>query len=344
MRFVLPMLGLAVLSCGCDRFLVRTHNKVAIEGPVTTVVDIPPVSPTAGKLKPIVVQNGAAQARVAIVDVDGLILNAPFVGPLSVGENPVSVFREKLDAIECDPCVRGVVLRVHSPGGGVAACQAMRRDLERFRARTRKPVVACLLDLATGGAYYLASGCDSIVATPGTVTGGVGVLLNLFNLQDLMAQFNVIPQTIKAGPNTDIGTSSRPLSPEHKKLLQKMADEYHDQLKAEIRFSRPQIDALDATPTDDERWWWPPQKGTALDGRVFTANEAVTRGLVDRLGDLDGAIELAGQLGNAGPCRPQVVMYRRTNDPAHSIYSVTANVPLQAAGLFPSLPGLERTK
>lgn len=339
MRPTPTFLALVVCAAGCDRFVVRTNNRVTVDGPVTTTVDIPPVSPTAGKLKPVVVQAGAGAARVAIVDVDGLILNAPFVGPLSVGENPVSVFREKLDAIECDPCVKGVVLRVNSPGGGVAACQAMRRDLERFRARTRKPVVACLLDQATGGAYYLASGADCVVATPGTVTGGVGVILNLYNLQDLMAQFNVIPQTIKAGPNTDLGTSARPLTADGRKLLQKMADEYHDQLKAEIRFARPLAVASDA-------WWCPPgdDKCDPLDGRVFTATQAAAAGLVDRLGDLDGAIELAAQLGCAGVCRPPVVLYRRANDPANSIYSVTANVPLQAAGVFPSLPGLERTK
>jgi protease-4 len=349
MRTALLAIASAGLLSGCDRFLVRTSNKVTIDGPVTTAVDIPPVSPTAGKLKGVVVQGGAPAARVAVLDVDGLILNAPFVGPLSVGENPVALFREKLDAVECDPCVRAVVLRVNSPGGGVAACQAMRRDLERFKARTRKPVVACLLDTATGGAYHLATAADTVVATPGTVTGGVGVILNLYNLKELMAQFNIIPQTIKAGENTDIGTSARPLKPEERQLLDRMAGEYHQQLLADVRHARPQIDALDdALPDwgDDERWWWPPvpKKGTVLDGRVFTATQAADRGLIDRLGDLDGAIELAAQLAGVGACRPQVLLYRRANDPANSIYAVTANVPLQAAGLFPSLPGLDRTK
>ena len=348
MRISLPVIVFVFLNAGCDRFVMKTSSRVTMDGPVTTAVDIPPVSPTAGKLRAIVVQQGAANARVAVVDVDGLIMNAPFVGPLSVGENPVALFREKLDAIECDPCVRAVVLRVNSPGGGVAACQAMRRDLERFKARTRKPVVACLLDQATGGAYYLATAADSVVATPGTVTGGLGVILNLYNLKELMAQFNIIPQTIKAGPNSDIGTSARPLKPEERQLLERMAGDYHEQLLAEVRHARPQIEAIDATlpEGDDERWWWPPvaKKSTALDGRVFTAAQAQTLGLVDRLGDLDGAIELAAQMAGGGPIRPQALLYRRSNDPANSIYAVTANTPLQAAGLFPSLPGLDRAK
>ncbi|OWK39366.1 signal peptide peptidase SppA, 36K type [Fimbriiglobus ruber] len=264
------------------------------------------------------------------MDVDGLILNTPFAGPMSLGENPVALFREKLDATEADPRVKSVVLRINSPGGGVAACVAMRRDLERFKARSGKPVVACLLDTATGGAYYLASAADHVVAGPATVTGGVGVILNLFNLQDLMAQFNVLPQPIKAGELTDIGSSARPLKAAEKELLQSMADEFHKQLRIDILRSRPRLN--EAT-------------GAMFDGRIFTGSQATSHGLVDQVGDLDEAIQHAAQLGCPNTTgRPAVVLYRRANDPANSVYAVTANVPLQGAGLLPNLPGLERSK
>jgi protease-4 len=305
------------------------RSRVAFDQPVDTrVTDFSPVSPVAGPVKPVVVDRGTGNARVAIVDVDGLILNTPFVGPMSVGENPVAVFREKLDAIEADPCVRAVVLRVNSHGGGFAACVAMRRDLERFRSRTGKPIVACLLDTATGGAYYLASAADHIVATSGTVTGGLGVILNLFNLQDLMAQFNVLPQSVKSGELVDIGSSARPLKAGERELLQLMAEDYHRQLKLDVSRSRPKIDGV-----------------VAFDGRIFTGSQALSRGLVDRIGDLDEAIAIAGQWGSGDAAgRPQVVIYRRNNDPANSIYAVTANIPLQGAGLLPNLPGLDRSK
>ncbi|MFO0822240.1 MAG: signal peptide peptidase SppA [Gemmataceae bacterium] len=289
-----------------------------------------PVNPSAGRVRPVVVQTGAAgNGRVAIIDVDGLLLNHPFVGPLSVGENPVALFREKLDAVECDRCVRAVVLRINSPGGGVAACTAMRHDLERFRERTKLPVVACLMDLGTGGAYYLASPADVVVAGSATVTGGLGVILNLFNLKDLMAQFNVIPQSVKAGELVDIGSSARPLKPAEQELLQTMADELHKQLIADVSRSRPRLDAR-----------------TVFDGRIFTGKQAVERGLVDQLGNLDDAIQAAAALANPGATcvRPEVVLYRRNNDPATTIYAVTANIPLQGAGILPSLPGLDRSK
>jgi protease-4 len=324
MRVVVIALLLVPLGLGCnsERFTVRTR----VAGQVETRLDMPPVSVSAGNVRPVVVQSGAS--RVAILDVDGLILNTPFVGPLSCGENPVGLFREKLEAIACDPCVKAVVLRVNSPGGGVAACISMRHDLERFKERTHLPVVACLMDTATGGAYYLAAAADQVVAGPATVTGGVGVLLNLFNLRDLMAQFNVIPQSIKSGQFTDIGTSARALTEAEKALLQTMADEFHKQLIADIKRTRPAV-------TD----------ATAFDGRIFTGSQAKTRGLVDHVGDLDEAIQLAAGMGIPGLAeRPGVVMYRRANDPARSVYAVTPNVPLQGAGLLPNLPGLDRSK
>lgn len=321
MRGIVLALLMVPFATGCksDRFVIKTK--------VETQLDMPPVSVSAGNVKPVVVQNGAS--RVAILDVDGLILNTPFVGPLSTGENPVGLFREKLEAIACDPCVKAVVLRVNSHGGGVNATILMRRDLERFKERTKLPVIACLMDTATGGAYYLASGADQIVAAPATTTGGVGVLLNLFNLRDLMAQFNVIPQTIKSGDLADIGTSARALTEGEKAILQAMADEFHKQIIADIKQTRPAV-----------------TNNNAFDGRIFTGTQAKAVGLVDHVGDLDEAIQLAAQAGCGGnpTARPGVVMYRRGNDPARSIYAVTPNIPLQGSGLLPNLPGLDRAK
>jgi protease-4 len=328
-RFFLCIL-LMVSAVGCGGMAVRT--RVAFESPVETRVtaELTPVNPNAGRVRAINVQPGVGSGRVAVVDVDGLLLNTPFVGPMSVGENPVALFREKLDAIEADPCIEAVVLRVNSPGGGVAACIAMRHDLERFKARVGIPVVACLMDTAAGGAYYLASAADTVIAGPATVTGGIGVLLNLFNLQDLMALYNVRPQLIKSGDLIDIGTSARALQPEERKLLEAMATEFHQQIQAEIQRSRPKVN---------------PNEGQTFDGRIFTGKHAVAVGLADRIGDLDDAIQLAGQMGCGLTTElPPVVLYRRTNDPANSVYSITANIPLQGAGLLPNLPGLDRAK
>ena len=152
--------------------------------------------------------------RVAIIDVDGLLLNADMVGPSSHGENPVSLFREKLEAAAADPCVRAVVVRVNSPGGGAAASDIMRHDLLAYKERTGVPVVACVLDLGTGGAYYLATAADTIVAHPTSITGGIGVILNLYGLWDGMQAQSVIPRTIVSGDMIDMGSAILPPEPD----------------------------------------------------------------------------------------------------------------------------------
>jgi protease-4 len=221
----------------------------------------------------------------------------------------------------------------------------MRHDLERFKASTGLPVVACLMDTATGGAYYLASAADQVVAGPATVTGGLGVILNLFNLRDLMQQFNVIPQPVMSGEKADIGTSARRLTEGERALLQSMADEFHAQIINDIRRSRPMVVEQMETPFEGTLFGWGFDRGRTFDGRIFTGSQAQARGLVDHIGTVDDAIQLATQMGCRGPAaRPAVVMYRRNNDPARSVYAITANVPLQGAGLFPSLPGLDRSK
>jgi len=273
-------------------------------------------------------------ARVAIIDVDGLLLNYPMVGMGSMGENPVALFRERLDAAAADPCVRAVVLRINSHGGGVTASDIMRRDLLAFKARKGVPVVACLMDVAAGGAYYLATGADQIVAHPTTITGGIGVVMNLYNLREAMTQFNAVPLTLRAGENIDMGSpivgyadeGAGEVLPVQRQLLQEIADEYHRRFIEAVQVSRPVNDPTEAV----------------YDGRVFTASAALAYGLVDRLGYVDDAVNLARELAGApGAC---VVMYHRANDRARSLYAVTPNVPLQSTVLPISIPGLERSK
>lgn len=104
--------------------------------------------------------------KISVVDIDGILMNRKSRGFLSSGDNPVSVFVEKLDKAKKDRDVRAVVLRLNSPGGTVAASEAMYHALQEFRKETGKPVVACMLDVGASGAYYLACGCDGIMAQP----------------------------------------------------------------------------------------------------------------------------------------------------------------------------------
>jgi protease-4 len=332
MRSFLVFLVFTVAGCGSGLPVrIETNNRIALDGPVSgrITADLAP----AGNHDPLVLmsvdgQPAAAQgARIGLVDVDGLILNANATGLYSVGENPVALLREKLDYYGSDPSVGAVVVRINSPGGSVAGSDMAWREVQTFRARTRKPVVACVMDVGCGGGYYLATAADQIYAHPGAVVGGIGVVLNLYNLQDLMAQFNVVPQNVKAGPNIDMGTTAAMLTPETRQLLQKMADEYHERFKAAVRQSRKQLSETESV---------------LFDGRVFTARQAAETGLIDNVGYLDDALATARQLARQPDARP--VLLRRPNDPARTPYAVTPNVPLQGQ-LFPlSIPGIDRSR
>jgi protease-4 len=333
MRQPLLFLLLTLIGAGCSAFPIQvvTHDHIRVENPVVSkvITDTPPVSDAGPVVAQPVGGYGPGEARVALVDVDGLLLNHDFTGPYSLGENPVALFHERLEAVAADPCVGAVVLRINSPGGGVTASDVMRHELLRFRERTHRPVVACLMDVGAGGAYYLATACDQIVAHPTTVTGGIGVILNLYNLRELMNQYNVTPQTIKSGQHIDLGTTNRLLSEEGKKLLQAMADQFHQRFQQAVRQARPQVDLAG---------------DTTFDGRVFTAEQALERRLIDGIGYLDDAVTVARELAHL-PAGARVVLFHRGNDPARSPYAVTPNVPLQgAAPLFPSLPGLDRSR
>jgi protease-4 len=268
-----------------------------------------------------------AQAKIALIDVDGLLLNMDMAGLYSHGENPVALFREKLDNVSADGCVRVVVLRINSPGGGVTACDIMRHDLEAFKARTGLPVIACLLDVGAGGAYYLATAADQIVVHPTTVTGGLGVILNLYNLQDMMAQFNIVGTPLKAGQFTDLGSPVRKMPDDARKILQQMADDYHARLRSVVLQSRPRVN---------------PQQAEVFDGRVFTGQQAFDLGLADQVGYLDDAIAAARQA--TGGCGAQVVLFHRCIDRAYNQYAVTPNVPIQTSLIPISVPGLDRSR
>ncbi|MFO0911180.1 MAG: S49 family peptidase [Isosphaeraceae bacterium] len=203
------------------------------------------------------VRAGAAgveqSPRIAVIDVDGLLVNQNLTGPYAAGDNPVASFREKLDLAASDPRIRAVVLRIHSPGGGVSACDIMAEDLRRFRNGTGKPVVACLLDVATGGAYYLAIGADRVIALPTSITGAIGAVVNHANLKDAMAQLNVQFETIKSSERVDMGTVTEPLDEQSRTLFQEMANGFGERFRARVQECRHEMTKADRQAVSDGR-------------------------------------------------------------------------------------------
>jgi protease-4 len=205
--------------------------------------------------------------KVAVVEITGLLTTStPILEDLKT-------FRE-------DRSVRAIVLRVNSPGGVVGPSQEIMREVER--TKKVKKVVASFGSMATSGGYYAACPADVIMASPGTATGSIGVILKLANLEQLAKKVGVDVYDLKAGALKDLGSPFKPLSPEGRKVLQNLLDDIHEQFIRDVARNRK----------------LPLEKVRALaDGRVFTGEQAQKLGLVDAMGNFNDAVEKAGRLG-----------------------------------------------
>jgi protease-4 len=215
--------------------------------------------------------------RVALVEVEGLILDAD------------RVVRE-LEEHGDDPAIRAVVVRVDSPGGVVGPSQEIHDAVARVRARG-KPVVVSMGAVAASGGYYLAVAADHIVANPGTLTGSIGVLMQLAEIEGLLRRVGVHFEIVKAGRHKDVGTFARPMTAEERAILQGLLDDMYDQFVTAVAEGR----RLD--------------RATVLglaDGRAYSGRRAKEIGLVDSLGGLEDAVRTAGRLAGIRG-KPQLV-------------------------------------
>lgn len=309
---------------GCHNKPFQMRGVMDISGDVAASLK---TDNTASRLAAVTVSgNYRSSRRIAIIEVDGLLINKNISGIGSMGENPVALFREKLDAVACDPTIAAIVLRINSPGGGVTAADIMSHDLMQLKSRRQIPVVACNMVVGAGGAYYLATHSDAIVAHPTSVVGGVGVILNAYNVEDAMGQIGIVSRPIKAGDMIDTLTPDREMEGEERETLQAMANTFHQRFISQVKDSRTQV-------VDEDN---------LFDGRVFTGQQALELGLIDQIGYMDDAIALARQLGGVEP-RGGVVLFRRDNDRAHTMLDITPNDPLQASLLDLKIPGLDRS-
>ncbi len=275
-------------------------------------------------------QPSATAQKIAVLDVDGLLVNKNIGGFGSLGENPVALFREKLDAIMVDPSIAAIVLRINSPGGGVTAADIMMRDLLQVKNTRQLPVVACLMDVGAGAGYYLACSADVIVAHPTSIVGGVGVILNAYNMELAIEQFSIASIPIKAGERIDIASPEREMQMEERDILQGMADEFHQRFIQHVKTSRPVV-ATNQLAQEE-----------IFDGRVVTGLRAQELSLVDEIGYLDDAVAAARKLASL-PVESPLVMLRRDNDRAYTLLDVTPNTPTMSSLIPLKLPGLDRS-
>ncbi|MHC5061666.1 MAG: signal peptide peptidase SppA [Planctomycetota bacterium] len=247
--------------------------------------------------------------KIAVIDVDGVMVNMRRSGFFSDGENPVSLFAEKLGRARNDENVKAVVLRLNSPGGTVASSDMMHHMLGKFRDETHKPVVACMMDVSASGAYYLACGCDGIIAQPSTVTGSIGTIMQTFSFAGTMQKLGIKSDAIKSGDMKDAGSLFRDLKEDERQILQDIIMQYYERFLDVVQEGRPRLDEN--------------KLRELADGRIFTGPEALEQGLIDKIGYPSDAIEWAKEM--AGVEKAGVVIYHRPIGYKPNIYSTSGN-------------------
>ena len=188
----------------------------------------------------------------------------------------VSRVREELKKAVQDKRVKGLIMRVNSPGGTVTSSDIIYREINRFKAERKIPVIACVMELAASGGYYVSLAADTIVVHPTSVIGSIGVIALKFNAKGLMEKIGVEDETIKAGDKKDLWSPFRPNTKEEREILQNMLDNFHERFMKIVTEGRKEL-SLE-------------QVRVLADGRVFTAEQAVREKLIDEIGYLDDAI------------------------------------------------------
>ncbi len=216
-------------------------------------------------LSDLIVEPG--DGKVGVVEIQGVITESKDILSL------IKRFRE-------DDDIKSIVIRIDSPGGVIGPSQEIYREIRK--TTPEKKIIASMGSIAASGGYYIAAATNGIVANPGTITGSIGVILAYTNFRAVLDKIGMVPVVIKSGPLKDMGSPTKDMSKEEKEVLQAFVDQAHRQFVTAIAEGRKMdIDHV----------------VSLADGRIYTGEEAVKQGLVDRLGNFEDAIEWAGQLG-----------------------------------------------
>jgi protease-4 len=262
------------------------------------------------------VLEGEGRTKVLLLDLDGVISFKDEREGLLLRKGPskVAFFREALLKAETDSEIAGVIVRINSPGGGVAASDTIYHEIMSFRQKRKIPVYAFIMELAASGGYYVASAADRIIASPAAVTGSIGVIAIKFNLEGLLSKVGVSDETYKSGPKKDFWTPFRPSTAEEKEMLQGIIDGLYARFLRVVSLNRQKV------LTEEE-------VKTLADGRIMTADAALAAKLVDQVAYLDETVETMKKELHAENAR--VVAYVRPRTFTSNIYSGYPEMSLQ---------------
>jgi protease-4 len=235
---------------------------------------------------------GSGDVKVVRIPLDGVIMRAEEEGFFAAGSDMVESILTQVRVAEHDPDMRAIILEVNSPGGGVTPSDEIYNALRGFRnSRPDRRVVVFIRDLGASGAYYAAMASDFIIAEPTAVVGSIGVIMQTMNFQGLSEKLGITDVTIKSGANKDMLNPFQAVNTNQVALLQTLIDEMQTRFRGIVAESRK----LDPSTPD------------LFDGRIFSASDALKKGLIDEVGYWNDALARTAQLLDTGALR--VVRY-----------------------------------
>jgi protease IV len=220
----------------------------------------------------------SGSGRIAVLDIDGVITED-------------QQFLRDLRRFRDNRAVRGYVVNINSPGGVVAPSQSIFQELRRIREEDEVPVVAAIGGVGASGGYYIALAADSIFALPGSITGSIGVIMEIPDVSELMGRVGVRMQSVMSSEHKDVGSPFRPLGAGDRQILESLVQDVYDQFVEVVATER----GLD-----------PAVVAGYADGRILSGRQAVQARLIDRLGNREDALATAGTMAGLGQ-RPRVI-------------------------------------
>ncbi len=242
-------------------------------------------------------------SRIALVRIEGPILDS---------RNIVEELKERTK----DHSIKAIILRIDSPGGAVAPSQEIYEEVKK--AAAAKKVVVSMGSIAASGGYYIAAPADLIIANPGTLTGSIGVIMEIPNIEGLMSKIGITTEVIKSGKHKDMASAFRKMGVEERELLQGVMDNVHEQFIKAVAAGRK-------LKVEDVR--------LIADGRIFSGEQAKTQKLVDELGTLEDTIKKAAELAGISG-EPDLVEKKEKTSIMELLKS---RFPKELTDIFPTL-------
>ena len=298
----------------------RKHSRetifrsIAVAGLLLLLAGCTPfVSPSGPEFREVLLQ-GEGSEKLLLIDIYGPITNQPILVPnLGIIPGMTARIRQELELAYDDKNIRGVLLRINSPGGTLTDSDIIYHSLMEFKKSKKVKILASLGDVAASGALYVAMAADEIYAHPTTITGSIGVIMPHMDYTGLMEKLGVKFNPVKSGKHKDFDSSYRKRTPEEQKILQTLIDHQHEKFVDVIEKGR----GLNRKKVDE-----------FADGRIFSAEEAKKLGMIDHIGYLDDALKRLTSLSGFPTSR--LVRYANAFLTGNNIYSNSFPVELNA--------------